>query len=1438
MAAARARIVDAWPVVRLLPPGAAGPPDDLLRVLSSVVDWPAAEALAQGVASAIVSATERTNGQEIAALRVGELFRGVAASVHELNDLPRRAYNCALRSGVNTTARLAETRVQDLIRWSGSGRQTQTALLKFAALAALDGFMRMPDDAPADDDAAAAEDVAAPVVADGVDLPETVRANEVEDLMEEPLALPQTAGEVIGRFRKTLSAREADVLASREFASRGPTLEELGQRYDVTRERIRQIVLRTKRDLQALLETAAGEIIRSRARRLREELGLCATRDAVADALAGDAIDEFGSALMLWQAGPYEQVGDLVVLAPRDKAVAITREILERCVAEDSSLEAVVARLAVVGVSPDAASAWIEAVGDGYRVVDGHLVNPGAKRRSGSDGAAIARETSVVAQEAPLTPARDVRPLPDDYLAWNNALVDALFSSENAGQPVYMDLEDDILHAVAERIGVDAADPRGALVKAVRETLGLEAGVGTFALHEAHLRIWLDRGGSDSPPFVALLAVFSLAAEEMRSDRNFHSHNYYGRLSSVLTIPPQGKVKLQRDFQSKSHLFWEALSQWLRRAGGERGLPTAQAFDRRVHVGLPISQALIRAVDRKPLREMFAEFRLEPGQRISRDDMIRLLEMWVPQAPVTQTLKLLWSAADAKARIAEIACVELEAWDGTIPEASRRAVATRLFLLAAVRRNPRRRIDFAVAVKGTALADGAALSLSSGSGDAAERFVETAGGVLTVGDADGSGVRQLHAAGSLSFPDLLVAHLRLHGGSAEDQDLAREPRNVVVLEHDDENARYVEVDRAELGRDLLLLVSAAKERVVEEALGRVARRGYTRFDSTSLAGLPTGWVAFQGVELIAAPESSDPDLATLQPLLLTQVVLGNGLRLPGHATWHRGAPPEIRVTSLDPKKSLVVSIQDAPTLDSPEPEERELAHGRRLVLVPLEPEQLQDGDYRVVVATREAEIIASAAIHVHSGDTPRELTSEQVVLAHGLSPEHPRGAISGSPEVAGSSIAGARTADLAVAELPDPSRRPPRALDGFDAFDVATERDEAPIGSTERRSGDLPACLTGGAHYFLLPEADAHAPRGLESRGVCTACGYERTFPPPPPWWRRRRPGRRPPQTGAASLQARADELLAANPLPQRVDPIREQRGETDALVLDALSYARAGTWSQLERLAARADDDPWSVSETARLLSALGHVDLALDDETLRPVAWTIGRPSLVAIGEDEAALAGARSDILVATLADAAAEAGGTHQLEDQDSGPPIFRVVGLAPTAVSQIASTLETPHGPMSFEESLPERLVSHLPTLSSVAATLPALPEATIAVEGLERFDFQRSRWERVAVADTPGAYRLSGFPRRYFVLVDGQPRLADNRLVKWIGGLSQGVTMLAYDAGTQQLRVRLGAQLPGLYERVAVLCSGRSPEKLVDGTVSYTGVRQPVADAIFALLSR
>jgi hypothetical protein len=169
----------------------------------------------------------------------------------------------------------------------------------------------------------------------------------------------------------------------------------------------------------------------------------------------------------------------------------------------------------------------------------------------------------------------------------------------------------------------------------------------------------------------ALLAFFSLAAEGMRTDETFRSNNYYARLVELLGAESlrqrPGIEELSRDFRKDSLTLWNALNAWLLDAGGARGLPTAYSFDWRSFVGVPISQALLREEERLALRDMFVRYRLRPGQQIAASDMVRLLEDWLPGSDFSEGIKRLFRQSDAKARLADIAAIELEHWDGTVP---------------------------------------------------------------------------------------------------------------------------------------------------------------------------------------------------------------------------------------------------------------------------------------------------------------------------------------------------------------------------------------------------------------------------------------------------------------------------------------------------------------------------------------------------------------------------------------------------------------------------------------------------------------------------------------------------------------------------------------------------------------------------------------------------
>jgi hypothetical protein len=255
-------------------------------------------------------------------------------------------------------------------------------------------------------------------------------------------------------------------------------------------------------------------------------------------------------------------------------------------------------------------------------------------------------------------------------------------------------------------------------------------------------------------------------------------------------------------------------------------------------------------------------------------------------------------------------------------------------------------------------------------------------------------------------------------------------------------------------------------------------------------------------------------------------------------------------------------------------------------------------------------------------------------------------------------------------------------------------------------------------------------------------------------------------------------------------------------------------------------------------VLSSLGHVDLSVDLERGRPASWAISPPTLVSTTCGGAALTGVRSDALVKRLYDDVAALGGDVYAIENASSPATMLVRGLDDEEVADLAASLA---GALRIDVLVNAAggaaIAAMLPSLAEVERALP--PMSWPAVE-LERFDLDRNKWERIGALDSTGAYKFATRPLRYGFVPSKAVGVisADNRLVKWLAARASGRNLLAYDSAHELLVTRLGAQLPGLYERAAVLCSGRPPMKRVDGTVTYEGVPPEVAATLYQLLCK
>lgn len=79
--------------------------------------------------------------------------------------------------------------------------------------------------------------------------------------------------------------------------------------------------------------------------------------------------------------------------------------------------------------------------------------------------------------------------------------------------------------------------------------------------------------------------------------------------------------------------------------------------------------------------------------------------------------------------------------------------------------------------------------------------------------------------------------------------------------------------------------------------------------------------------------------------------------------------------------------------------------------------------------------------------------------------------------------------------------------------------------------------------------------------------------------------------------------------------------------------------------------------------------------------------------------------------------------------------------------------------------------------------------------------------------------------------------VGDARLVKFAAALDVGLPLVGYDQAARVLYVPLGADLPGLYGRAAVLASGHPPlENTNEHLLEYRSVPSHVAARLCHLL--
>jgi|GEM_PF-640747 len=1006
-----------------------------------------------------------------------------------------------------------------------------------------------------------------------------------------------------------------------------------------------------------------------------------------------------------------------------------------------------------------------------------------------------------------------------EYERWTGAIADVVYPETADAVPAYLDLEADVLAAIAAKVGYQGS-ARDGLRDAV---LGVTAARGAFSLTPLMRRedVWRQSREVDAapPPGLGFLAVTVLAAEEMgAADDGFSQNAYYARLSTLLGLPADSH-DVRSQYMARAEQFWGDLNRWLERLEGRRGTPTAYSLSFR-YVGLPVSQALVREGDRRKFPIFFAQYGLPAGSEMAPEALERYLDAWFASesCPISALLKKLWGRGSARERIATVAAVELAGWDGTV-EAGQTPLASsaqRTALMAQLRRGfMGESLDLALTVRAAAdddVASGVEVE-SADSNWMPVGFVPAAANVW-----------RTSYSGDIDVSSVLEGVVRLRTMAAVDRPMLHHPRSVVPLVLDELQAAYVEAERLQLNVDSMVLVrTSASGRPIAANVVRIletcARPGFTVHKH--LAGLPEGWTLVSDVQLFSSPGGGTP-YNELVPLARDQLTIAGGMRIPSRIRkWSVVAPPELRA-SVESAAHLSIVLSDGD--DRKNELHRWTTEGGALV-VDLAHAGLPVGDYGVALFAGEAKSpLQQATVRLRSADGTDPGWELAPRLVYGLTSPGGPVAMLTARELDG--VVPDVFIDGAAAEGDNPAR--PAAISKAARSLVWKPKGESPPAPVVRiGTPDPKSCVVTGAHHLVYPTfMGGWQPKYID--GVCKYCGLVKRSP----GWVPRHAQRKFVAGDGGHIEVAA--------LP----PVEHSQARLWDAALDAIMHLGGGKAAGLTSIASQIDGSALFTNGFPGRLEALGHVAIERAADGA-PERWEVSPSCLVPRGSDSVEFVGFWPDSLIDDLLDSAGLGRDRLRCEHADGQPSRRLVDGVDATAVT--AAAQESGLARVVWDAT--DDMLRALPPLSAVAAELPRRPMPGYGQA--ERFVVDSASWVETSDVSLPGAYRLArGFERLHIFRSDddvtaGEAVRASVYLVKHLAANALGRSLVMHVAKHGLLAVPLGADLPGLYERAAVLASGVLPRAttLAGGEIKrrclvYSSITSEQADLLTTLLSR
>lgn len=259
-------------------------------------------------------------------------------------------------------------------------------------------------------------------------------------------------------------------------------------------------------------------------------------------------------------------------------------------------------------------------------------------------------------------------------------------------------------------------------------------------------------------------------------------------------------------------------------------------------------------------------------------------------------------------------------------------------------------------------------------------------------------------------------------------------------------------------------------------------------------------------------------------------------------------------------------------------------------------------------------------------------------------------------------------------------------------------------------------------------------------------------------------------------------------------------------LLLFYLSELGNGRWTQFAD-ALKTLSATWGRSTHARHLQMLAHVEF---DFLSDPIRWSVAPPTLAWLPRHDAnhraVLCGQRTELLLAKLQQSAAVLGCQIEIMPQENNPDAIFVIAKESYQLDAVADQIGIGSEPKSAA-----RIAQCLPNLDDY---LPLCPQkAEPHGYGIKQFDLIEKRWVDVEHTRETGLFEYDCVEgRQYRLKVDGECRQLPRNIAIYALMYHHNQPVLRYDADTQELIVPRYANLPALFARTAVLCSGKLPQ--------------------------